>query len=127
MLGKNHEEVMDELKQQGMDEQTIEKISTHKVFEGNKPTNTIVFDRLTPKTLGSILAMYEHKVFVQGIIWNINSFDQWGVEYGKILAGQILDDLSQQALVDNHDSSTNGLINYRNDIYYNDNEKTTLD
>ncbi|MCU7837038.1 MAG: glucose-6-phosphate isomerase [gamma proteobacterium symbiont of Taylorina sp.] len=127
MLGKNHAEVLAEMKQQGIDEQTIENILPHRVFEGNKPSNTIVFERLTPKTLGSILAMYEHKVFVQGIIWNINSFDQWGVEYGKVLAGQILVDLSQEAKVDNHDSSTNGLINHRNNIYYNGREETTLD
>lgn len=127
MLGKNHEEVLQEMKQQGADEKTIANISPHKVFEGNKPTNTIVFERLTPKSLGSILALYEHKVFVQGIIWNINSFDQWGVEYGKVLAGQIQQDLSEPGDIEGHDSSTNGLINYRKKVYFNDRKECNLD
>lgn len=112
MKGKTIDEVIAEMKQQGCTEETIEAIAPHKVFEGNKPTNTLLFQRLTPKTLGSLLAMYEHKVFVQGIIWNINSFDQWGVEYGKVLAGQILQDLSKTDPVNNHDASTNGLIDF---------------
>ncbi len=127
MLGKTHAEVLDEMKQQGFDDESIEKISPHKVFEGNKPTNTIIFDQLTPKSLGSILAMYEQKVFVQGVIWNINSYDQWGVEYGKVLAGQILEDLQAPGDVEGHDSSTNGLINYRKKIYFNDANETTMD
>ena len=127
MLGKTHAEVLDEMKQQGFDDESIEKISPHKVFEGNKPTNTIIFEQLTPKSLGSILAMYEQKVFVQGVIWNINSYDQWGVEYGKVLAGQILEDLNVPGDVDGHDSSTNGLINYRKKIYFNDPNESTLD
>ena len=127
MLGKNLEQVLQEMKQQGADEKTIENISPHKVFEGNKPTNTIVFERLTPKALGSLLAMYEHKVFVQGIVWNINSFDQWGVEYGKVLADQIQHDLSEPGEVDHHDSSTNGLINYRKHAYFNDRKECGLD
>ena len=105
----------------------IEEVIQHKVFEGNKPTNTLMFERLTPRSLGRILALYEHKVFVQGIIWNINSFDQWGVEYGKVLAGQIQGDLAQPGVVDHHDSSTNGLINYRKEVYFKDIEAKKLD
>lgn len=123
MLGKKYAEAVDEMKHQGFDKETIEEVIQHKVFDGNKPTNTIIFERLTPKTLGSILAMYEHKVFVQGIIWNINSYDQWGVEYGKVLAGQIQKDLSTPGDVENHDSSTNGLINYRKRVYFDEIKK----
>lgn len=119
MLGKKYIEAVAEMKAQGMGKEEIDDVIHHKVFEGNKPTNTIMFKKLDPRTLGSILAMYEHKVFVQGIIWNINSFDQWGVEYGKVLAGQIQQDLAQPGDVDNHDSSTNGLINYRKHFYFN--------
>ena len=127
MLGKKYTEAVEEMKQQGFDKETIDDVIEHKVFDGNKPTNTIIFERLTPKTLGSILAMYEHKVFVQGIIWNINSFDQWGVEYGKVLAGQIQKDLSTPGDVDNHDSSTNGLINYRKEAYFERLDKSRSD
>ncbi|MCU7799110.1 MAG: glucose-6-phosphate isomerase [gamma proteobacterium symbiont of Lucinoma myriamae] len=127
MLGKKYAEAVDEMKHQGFDKKTIEEVIQHKVFDGNKPTNTIIFERLTPKTLGSILAMYEHKVFVQGIIWNINSYDQWGVEYGKVLAGQIQKDLSKPGDVENHDSSTNGLINYRKRVYFDEIEKSGVD
>jgi glucose-6-phosphate isomerase len=83
----------------------------HRVFEGNRPTNSILFQKLTPRTLGSLIAMYEHKIFTQGVIWNINSFDQWGVELGKQLAKAILPELSAPGDVASHDSSTNGLIN----------------
>ncbi|MCP3851745.1 MAG: glucose-6-phosphate isomerase [Gammaproteobacteria bacterium] len=127
MLGKKYAEAVEEMKHQGFDNEAIEEVIQHKVFDGNKPTNTIIFERLTPKTLGSILAMYEHKVFVQGIIWNINSFDQWGVEYGKVLAGQIQSDLSTPGDVENHDSSTNGLINYRKQFYFDDIDKSKID
>ena len=82
-----------------------------KVFDGNIPTNSILFDKLTPRTLGSLLALYEHKIFVQGVIWNVFSFDQWGVELGKQLAGKILPELKNDISVNSHDSSTNGLIN----------------
>ena len=119
MLGKKYSEAVEEMKTQGLSDEEIENVIQHKVFDGNKPTNTIMFEKLNPRTLGSILAMYEHKVFVQGIIWNINSFDQWGVEYGKVLAGQIQKDLAQLGEVDHHDSSTNGLINYRKHFYFN--------
>ncbi|MCW8853116.1 MAG: glucose-6-phosphate isomerase, partial [Gammaproteobacteria bacterium] len=119
MLGKKYSEAVDEMKAQGLNDDEIENVIQHKVFDGNKPTNTIMFKKLNPRTLGAILAMYEHKVFVQGIIWNINSFDQWGVEYGKVLAGEIQQDLAQPGDVDVHDSSTNGLINYRKYFYFN--------
>ncbi len=83
-----------------------------RVFEGNRPTNSILFKQLTPRTLGSLIAMYEHKIFVQGVIWNIYSFDQWGVELGKVLAKKILPELSSAGEIASHDASTNGLINY---------------
>ncbi|MCW9014464.1 MAG: glucose-6-phosphate isomerase [Gammaproteobacteria bacterium] len=118
MLGKKYTEALAEMEAEGMSKAEMEEVIQHKVFDGNKPTNTIMFERLTPRTLGAILAMYEHKVFVQGIVWNINSFDQWGVEYGKVLAGQIQQDLAQPGDVDNHDSSTNGLVNYRKKFYF---------
>jgi glucose-6-phosphate isomerase len=111
----------------GMNKEQIEEVIQHKVFEGNKPTNTLMFERLTPRSLGRILALYEHKVFVQGIIWNINSFDQWGVEYGKVLAGQIQQDLAHPGAVEHHDSSTNGLINYRKAAYFQEVEARKVD
>jgi glucose-6-phosphate isomerase len=82
-----------------------------KVFKGNKPTNSILFKKLTPRTLGSLIAMYEHKIFVQGILWNVYSFDQWGVELGKQLAKKILPELIDSSVVTTHDASTNLLIN----------------
>lgn len=109
--GKTKEEVVKELKQEGKSDTEIEKLVPYKMFEGNKPTNSILFKKLTPKTLGSLIAMYEHKFFVQGIIWNIFSFDQWGVELGKQLARRIQPQLADDKPVDNHDASTNGLIN----------------
>jgi glucose-6-phosphate isomerase len=114
MNGKSHHEVTMELKGH-MDEQQIDQIAPFKVFEGNKPTNSILFKKLTPRVLGSLIAMYEHKIFVQGILWNIYSFDQWGVELGKQLAKKILPELLDDQEVDTHDSSTNLLINtYKN-------------
>jgi len=109
--GKTKEEVIEELKKDGKSDDEIRKLHPHKVFEGNRPTNSILFSKLTPKALGSLIAMYEHKIFVQGVIWNIFSFDQWGVELGKQLAKKILPELSDDKQVDSHDSSTNGLIN----------------
>ena len=120
MKGKKYAEAVEEMKALGMGQEQIEEVIAHKVFEGNKPTNTIIFERLTPKTLGAILALYEHKVFVQGIIWNVNSFDQWGVEYGKVLAGQIQESLAKPGDVNQYDASTNGLINYRKKFYFAD-------
>ncbi len=84
----------------------------HKLFAGNRPSNTILVSQITPRTLGRLIALYEHKIFTQGVIWNINSFDQWGVELGKQLASAILPELDGPETVDSHDISTNGLINY---------------
>jgi glucose-6-phosphate isomerase len=111
MNGKTEEIVIDELKKAGKNEEEINQIAPFKVFEGNRPTNSILVKKITPRALGSLIAMYEHKIFVQGIIWNIYSFDQWGVELGKQLAGKILPELKDDAEVSTHDSSTNGLIN----------------
>ncbi|PPC94291.1 MAG: glucose-6-phosphate isomerase [Methylotenera sp.] len=112
MLGKTKEEARAELEKQGLDKDSLEALLPHKVFEGNRPTTSIMFDQLTPNTLGKLIALYEHKIFVQGIIWDINSYDQWGVEYGKQIAQQILPQLISDEVVGNYDSSTNGLINY---------------
>lgn len=112
MLGKTKEEARKELEQQGLSGETLEKLLPHKVFEGNRPTTSIMFDQLTPNILGRLIALYEHKIFVQGMIWDINSYDQWGVEYGKQIASQILPQLISDEDVSNYDSSTNGLINY---------------
>lgn len=109
MNGKTEEDVFAEMKDKN--QKSKEKIAPFKVFEGNRPTNSILVKLITPKTLGSLIAMYEHKIFVQGIIWNIFSFDQWGVELGKQLAGKILPELQENNKVNSHDSSTNGLIN----------------
>lgn len=111
MNGKTEEEVKAELEKQGLSQEEIEKLTPYKVFEGNRPTNSILFKKLTPRTLGTLIAMYEHKIFVQGVIWNIFSFDQWGVELGKQLAKNILPELESESKVDSHDASTNGLIN----------------
>jgi glucose-6-phosphate isomerase len=93
-------------------EDRIARLVPHKTFPGNRPTTSIVAQRITPRSLGSLIALYEHKIFVQGIIWNIYSFDQWGVELGKQLAQKILPELDGDASVTSHDASTNGLINY---------------
>ena len=112
MKGKNDDEVRAELTKEGFTGERLEKLIPQKRFEGNKPTNSIMFQKLTPRTLGSLIAMYEHKIFTQGVIWNINSFDQWGVELGKQLAKAILPELTAPGKVTTHDPSTNGLINY---------------
>ncbi|MES1987870.1 MAG: glucose-6-phosphate isomerase, partial [Pseudomonadota bacterium] len=101
-----------ELEKQGMSGEALEKLLPHKVFEGNRPSTSIMFDKLTPNTLGKLIALYEHKIFVQGMIWDINSYDQWGVEYGKQIAQEILPLLTNEEKISNFDSSTNGLINY---------------
>ncbi len=111
MNGKNRAEVEAELKASGKKAREIVELAPFKVFDGDKPTNSILLKKITPFTLGSLIAIYEHKIFVQGVIWNIFSFDQWGVELGKQLAGQILPELKNNAKVDGHDASTNGLIN----------------
>jgi len=110
--GRTEAETRAELEHEGLDKEEVERLLPYKVFKGNKPSNTILFRALTPRTLGSIIAMYEHKIFVQGVIWEINSFDQWGVELGKQLAETIFKQLSARKPVNNHDVSTNGLINY---------------
>jgi len=114
MKGKSAEEVESEML--GAPEEQIRALKPHRTFEGNRPTNTILFEKLTPRVLGSLIALYEHKIFAQGVIWNVNSFDQWGVELGKQLAGAILAELEAgekgQPLKLGHDSSTNALIRY---------------
>jgi glucose-6-phosphate isomerase len=111
LYGKSKEVVIEELRKQGKSRSDIEKLYPSMVFQGNRPTNSILFKKLTPRVLGSLIAMYEHKIFVQGIIWNIFSFDQWGVELGKQLARKILPELKGDKMLSTHDSSTNGLIN----------------
>ncbi len=111
MLGKTEEQVEKELQEAGKTEEEIAGLLPFKIFRGNIPTNSILVKKLTPRTLGSLIAMYEHKIFVQGVIWNIYSFDQWGVELGKQLAKAILPELTNNEPVIGHDSSTNGLIN----------------
>jgi glucose-6-phosphate isomerase len=112
MRGKTPAEVRAELRSQGLESEALERLLPHKVFAGNRPTNSIVFDRLTPHTLGALIALYEHKVYVQGIVWGINSFDQWGVELGKQLAQRILDEVSDPARQAAHDASTSALIGH---------------
>jgi glucose-6-phosphate isomerase len=111
MKGKTAEEVRAELVGSGKSETEIAELVPFKVFEGNKPTNSILATKMTPRTLGTLTALYEHKIFVQGVVWNIFSFDQWGVELGKQLAKSILPELENDGVVTSHDVSTNGLIN----------------
>ncbi|WP_116653464.1 glucose-6-phosphate isomerase [Pelagibacterium sediminicola] len=110
MLGKTEDEVLAELKGTGLTKSQIKALVPHKVFPGNRPSNTILYSQLDPATLGKLVALYEHKVFVQGVIWNINSFDQWGVELGKQLAKALLPEVEGQAGGKEHDSSTEGLL-----------------
>uniref|UniRef100_A0A8C6KSK3 Glucose-6-phosphate isomerase n=1 Tax=Nothobranchius furzeri TaxID=105023 RepID=A0A8C6KSK3_NOTFU len=112
MRGKTTEEARKELEASGLSGEALEKLLPHKVFQGNRPTNSIIFKKLTPFTLGALIAMYEQKIFVQGVMWEINSFDQWGVELGKQLAKKIEPEFTDVAEVHSHDSSTNGLINF---------------
>ncbi len=111
MNGKTIDEVIAELKAAGKSQEAIDKLAPFKEFDGNRPTNSFLLKKITPRSLGSLIAMYEHKIFVQGIIWNIYSFDQWGVELGKQLAQKIQPELRNDDEVTSHDSSTNGLIN----------------
>ncbi len=111
MNGKSEEEVDEELLASGKNEEEIASLAPYKIFAGNKPTNSILIKKITPFTLGQLIALYEHKIFVQGVIWNIFSFDQWGVELGKQLANKILPQLQNNEPVQSHDASTNGLIN----------------
>jgi glucose-6-phosphate isomerase len=110
-FGKTAAEARTELEKQGLSGADLEALLPHKLFEGNKPTNSILYPKLTPSMLGRLIALYEHKIFSQGIIWGINSFDQWGVELGKQLANVVLPELKTDEPVASHDSSTNGLIN----------------
>jgi glucose-6-phosphate isomerase len=112
MKGKTFEEAKAELVEAGIEGEKLEMLSNHKVFEGNRPSNTIILDKVTPKTLGMLIAMYEHKIFVQGVIWGLNPYDQWGVELGKQLAKKILPEIKGDDKVKSHFSSTNGLINH---------------
>lgn len=112
MLGKTEVEARAELVAQGLPTEELEALLPYKVFSGNRPSNTILFEELTPYTLGMLVALYEQKTFVQSVIWNINAFDQWGVEFGKQLANKLLPELQTSQFVSSHDSSTNGLINY---------------
>eukprot|EP00112_Aurelia_sp_Birch-Aquarium-sp1_P022959 Seg666.5 transcript_id=Seg666.5/GoldUCD/mRNA.D3Y31 product="Glucose-6-phosphate isomerase" protein_id=Seg666.5/GoldUCD/D3Y31 len=112
MKGKTSDEAKKELQDAGFKGEKLNHILPHKVFQGNKPTNSIIYTKLTPFMLGSLIAMYEHKIFTQGVIWNINSYDQWGVELGKQLAKAIQPELQHNNQVTSHDSSTNGLINF---------------
>ncbi len=111
MNGKTEEEAANELRKSGKSEEEIQALAPFKAFPGNRPTNSILFKKLTPHILGSLIALYEHKIFTQGVIWAIYSFDQWGVELGKQLASRILPELQDDAPVNTHDSSTNGLMN----------------
>ncbi|HTY60057.1 MAG TPA: glucose-6-phosphate isomerase [Bacteroidota bacterium] len=112
MKGKTAGEVRGELEGAGMKGEALDRLLPHKVFEGNRPSTTILVQKITPRSLGELIAMYEHKIFVQGIVWDVNSFDQWGVELGKQLAGNILPELDTPGPVTTHDSSTRGLINF---------------
>lgn len=111
MNGKTEDEVFAELEKSGKSKSDIDALKSYKIFEGNRPTNSFLLKKITPRSLGTLIALYEHKIFVQGIIWNIYSFDQWGVELGKQLANTILPELKSEEQVNSHDSSTNGLIN----------------
>ena len=110
-FGLPAEKVAEQLRAAGLPEERIDMLRPHKTFEGNRPTNSILVDRLTPRSLGSLIALYEHKIFCQGVIWRINSFDQWGVELGKVLAKRILPEL-ESGEVGNHDASTTGLMRH---------------
>ncbi len=110
MRGKTEGEARAELEQRGLTPAEVDRLAPHKVFPGNRPTNSLVFERLDPHTLGALIALYEHKIFVQGVIWHVNSYDQWGVELGKELANRILPELRDKAAITTHDASTNGLL-----------------
>jgi glucose-6-phosphate isomerase len=115
MKGKTPEEARAELEKEGYSGEKLESLVPAKTFPGNRPTNSFFYPKLTPEVLGELIALYEHKIFTQGILWNINSFDQWGVELGKQLAKAILPELKEARDL-KHDSSTNGLINYYKSI-----------
>ncbi|MEO0612671.1 MAG: glucose-6-phosphate isomerase, partial [Pseudomonadota bacterium] len=111
MLGKDEASVRDDLAEQGVPENEIDRLARHRTFPGNRPTNAILMEMLTPETLGALIALYEHKIFCQGVIWQVNSFDQWGVELGKVLASEILPALKEENMpMTDHDPSTAALI-----------------
>jgi glucose-6-phosphate isomerase len=112
MKGRTPAEARAELEGQGVVGEELELLTAAKTFSGNRPTNSFFYKKLTPATLGTLIALYEHKIFVQGAVWDINSYDQMGVELGKQLAKAILPELAGDTAVSNHDSSTNGLITY---------------
>jgi len=112
MKGKTEAEARAELESKGMSTEQIDALSPHKIFPGNKPSNSLLFPALTPQALGKLVALYEHKIFVQGVLWGINSFDQWGVELGKQLASNVLEELKSGKVTKEHDASTAGLLNY---------------
>jgi len=112
MRGRTQDEAKAEMQAAGMSPASADELAPHRTFLGNRPTNTILMERLTPKTLGALIAMYEHRIFTQGVIWGINSYDQWGVELGKQLAGVILKELEEGEVSAKHDASTHGLIEY---------------
>lgn len=110
MNGRSREEVVSAMNDSGLSSDEIDRLAPHKIFEGNRPSNCLLIDELTPYNLGALIAMYEHKIFVQGVLWNVHSFDQWGVELGKVLAGKILEEIESGNLSDGHDPSTKALI-----------------
>ncbi len=112
MRGRTQDEAREEMQAAGMSPSSINELAPHRTFPGNRPTNTILVERLTPETLGALIALYEHRIFTQGVIWGINSYDQWGVELGKQLAGVILKELEDSKVSAEHDASTCGLIEY---------------
>ncbi|VAW76916.1 Glucose-6-phosphate isomerase [hydrothermal vent metagenome] len=112
MRGRTEEEARTELEEQGLSEDEVASLLPHKIFPGNEPTNSIIYPKLTPKVLGMLVAMYEHKVYVQGVVWQINSYDQWGVELGKQLAQVVQKELNDGKVADHHDSSTRGLLDF---------------
>jgi glucose-6-phosphate isomerase len=116
MRGKTEAEARAELEGQGLSGQQVQALLPHKVFPGNRPTNSLIYPRLTPFLLGQLVALYEHKIFVQGIVWRINSFDQWGVELGKQLAGSIQAELGRREIASTHDASTLGLLNLYQEV-----------
>ncbi|MEO9205109.1 MAG: glucose-6-phosphate isomerase, partial [Gammaproteobacteria bacterium] len=112
MRGKSYQEALDELQANGNSDLTAEPLARHKSIPGNRPSNTFFIEKITPRSLGMLIAIYEHKIFVQGVLWDINSFDQWGVELGKQLLPEILADLKGSDHASRHDSSTAGLIQF---------------
>ena len=111
MQGKNLQEAIDELRATGMSQIDAEQLAPHKGIEGNKPSNTLILDKTTPKSIGALIALYEHKVFVQSVLWNINAFDQWGVELGKSLSSNLYQALEGFDSTSHFDASTEGLLN----------------